>query len=464
MSGGGPRSGDGELRPRQRNRVIYGLREFLLRPLVVAGSLVALSVLASALDRNAQQWARPVYQAVAAVVPAETTTTLLSTVTPGMLTVISIIFFVLLMAVQHQSATYSPVVLDQFLRRKLNQTFFGIFVGLAVYCLLALALVPSGAILAGSLALLMTAALFVALLIFVYTTVDQIRPSSTVWMLQQLAIQARIGQQPLLARCRAQPQLTDAPVTEVTAGTTGYIVHIDGNLLARALQPVCDTTEVELHVVMGDHVVPGRLLAEVRGDDAAERDRLAEAVLDALTVGRMRDLDRDAAHAVDQLSSMAWSATAVSGDPEGARIAVEGLHSLLMNVRDHDNHHAAGDYGGPLPLVYRDPVTSKILDGLTSVIAASGQSGQHQTCSTVLMSLSRSLAQFDPHDQKVAFDRLQRVLPTVLTHVFTSEMERAFDSMQRAMQYTELSEGSRRMRQLKQQMQHQQQLATPDEE
>ncbi len=64
----------------------------------------------------------------------------------------------------------------------------------------------------------------------------------------------------------------------------------------------------------------------------------------------------------------------------------------------------------------------------------------------------------------MAFDRLQRVLPTVLSHVFTSEMERAFDSMQRAMQYTELSEGSRRMRQLKQQMQHQQQLATPGEE
>ncbi len=48
-----------------------------------------------------------------------------------------------------------------------------------------------------------------------------------------------------------------------------------------------------------------------------------------------------------------------------------------------------------------------------------------------------------------------------MTHVFTSEMERAFDSMQRAMQYTELSEGFRRMRQVKQQMRHQQRLATP---
>lgn len=451
------------LRPRHRNRVVYAFREFLLMPLLIVGGLVVLAVAASVLDRNAQHQAWPVYKAVAVVVPAETMTTLLSTVTPGLLTVVSIIFFVLLMAVQHQSATYSPVVLDQFLRRKVNKVFYGAFVGMTVYCLLVLALVPSGAILAGSLALLMTTALFVSLLVLVYSTVDQIRPSATVWMLQQLALRARAGQQPLLARCRAQPQLTDTPATEVTSEQSGHIVHIDGDVLARALRPVGDSAEIELHIAMGEHVVPGTLLAEVRGADRPERDRLADAVLNALTLGRMRDLDRDSAHAVDQLSSMAWSATAVSGDPEGARLAVETLRSLLVNVRVHDNRHAAGTYGGPLPLVYRDPVVVKILDGLTSVITASGQSGQHQTCSSVLMTLSWSLAQLDSDDQELAFDRLQRVLPTVLNHVFTTEMERAFDSLQHAMHDIKLSQGSQRIRQLKQQMRAQQAL-TPAEE
>jgi uncharacterized membrane protein len=381
-----------------------------------------------------------------------------------MLTVISIIFFVLLMAVQHQSATYSPVVLDQFLRRKLNQVFFGLFVGLTVYCLVALALVPSAAIISGTLALLLTAATLVCLLMFVYITVDQIRPSATVWMLQQLAVQARSGQQALLARCRTQPQLTDVPATEVTAGQAGYVAHINGDLLARALHPVRDTAEIELQVSMGDHVVPGGVLAAVRAEDEAERNRLAGAVLDALWLGRMPDLGRDAAHSVDHLSNMAWAATATSADPEGARITVETLHSLLVTFQKQESQHAAGSHGGPLPLVYNDPVIGKVLDGLTSVIAASGQSGQHQTCGAVVTVLSRALPQLEPDNQRIAFDRLQRVLPTALAHVFTFEMEHALNAMQHAMDETELPEGAKRIRQIKEQMQQNQRLADPADE
>lgn len=440
------------------------LREFLLWPSVVTGLLIVLAVIAAVLDRNAQHWAWPVYQAVATVVPAEATTTLLSTVTRGVLTVISIIFFVLLTAVQHQSSTYSPVVLDQFLRRKLNQVFFGLLVGLTVYCLLALALVPSGAIMAGTVALLLTAATLVSLLVFVYSTVDQIRPSATVWMLQQLAVQARAGQQPLLARCRARSQLSDLPTTEATAGRAGYVVHINGDLLARALYPVSDMAEIELQVSMGEHVVPGGVLAEVRAEDQAERNRLAGAVLDALWLGRMPDLGRDAAHSVDHLSNMASAATATSADPEGARITVEALHSLLITFQEQETQHSAGSYGGPLPLVYNDPVIGKVLDGLTSVIAASGQSGQHQTCGAVVTTLSRALPQLEPGNQRIAFDRLQRVLPTAVNHIFTIEMEHAFNAMQQAMHETELPEGAKRIRQIKEQMQQNQLLADPAEE
>ena len=461
MTGNDGRGGNPGARPRHRNRVTYALREFLLVPSVVTGVLIVLAVIASVLDRNAQHWAKPAYRAVATVVPAEATTTLLSTITPGLLTVISIIFFVLLMAVQHQSATYSPVVLDQFLRRRLNQVFFGVFVGLTVFCLLALALVPAGAIMAGTLALLLTAITLVCLLVFVYSTVDQIRPSATVWMLQQLAVQARKGQQPLLARCRAQAQLTDLPATEVTSGQAGYVVHINGDLLARALRPVSETAEIELQVSMGDHVVPGGLLAEVRAEDQAERNRLAGAVLDALWLGRMRDLGRDAAHSVDHLSNMAWAATATSADPEGAQITVETLHSLLVTFQEQESRHSAGAHGGQLPLVYKDPVIGKILDGLTSVIAASGQSGQHQTCGAVVTVLSRALPQLEADTQRIAFDRLQRVLPTALDHVFTSEIEHAFDAMQHAMHQTELPEGAQRIRQIKEQMRRNQRLDDP---
>ncbi len=432
--------------PRHRNRAEYAWQEFLVRPLAIVGIWVALAVAAILLDRHVEA-AR---LAVGVVVPQQASAMVLSTITPGMLTVVSIIFFVLIMAMQHQSTMYSPVVMDQFLRRRSNQYFFGMFVGLTVYCLLVLGLVPPDrTVVAGAVAMLLGAATFTGLLPFIYSAIDQLRPSSTVWMLQQLAMKARMKQQPLLARCRTYPQLRDAPGSPVTSARIGYIVKIDTDVLARALRWVSGNVEIEMRVAMGDHVVPGALLAEVRGGDGLERGLLVDAVLDAITLGRMRDIDRDAAQAVDNLGSMAWSATATSQDPEGARIATEALHSLLVVFQDQDLRFSADDYGGALPIVYRDGFVDQILDGLTSVIAASGQSGQHQTASTVMRLLCRAIGKLEPANQEIAVDRLQRVLSTTMNHVFTVEIENAFDAMHDALTSADQDEAARRIRQLK---------------
>lgn len=287
-------------RPRQRNRARYAFQEFLLLPLAIVGAGLILATGAIVLDRYAQSWGLAVQRSIAVLVPPQAASMLLSTVTTGLLTVISIIFFVMLMAVQHQPAIYSPVVLDQFLRRKINQTFFGMFIALTLYCLLALPLVPSGqAVVSGTLALVLITVTFGLLLMFIYSTVDQMRPSSVVWIIQHLALRARASQKRLLARCRTHPQLHDAPATEVISGRIGYLVHIDGDSLARSLNRAEDTVEIELLVAMGDHIVSGATVAVVRGHHAGERHRQGEAVLDALTLGRMRDIDRDAGHAVD---------------------------------------------------------------------------------------------------------------------------------------------------------------------
>lgn len=461
VDGGG--TGRRRGRPRHRNRAQYAFQEFLSLPLLITGVGIVLAVGGIVLDRRAGPWSQAVRGSLAVVVPPQSSATLLSTVTPGLLTVISIIFFVMLMAVQHQSAKYSPVVLDQFLRRRINQTFYGMFIGLTVYCLLVLALVPEGqAIVSGTLALLLSVVTFVLLLLFVYTTVDQMRPSSVVWTIQHLALRARAGQQPLLARCRTRPQLADVPSTEVLAQRIGYLVHIDGKTLAKALDRVEGAVEVELLVSMGDHVVGGGLLAEVRGGTIEQRRQLAETVLDALILGRMRDIDRDAGHAVDQLASMAWSATAVAGDLEGARVSVETLHSLLTAFHGPDTHPAADSYGGVLPLVYKDQVTDKIIDGLTGVIAASGISGQHQTCSDVLIALSRALPQLERENQQLVVNRLQRVLPTMMQHVFTIELENGFDLLRQSMHNTGLYDGARRVGQIKEQLHRTHRLDSPD--
>ncbi|TCP42646.1 putative membrane protein [Tamaricihabitans halophyticus] len=450
------------MRPRQRARVTHALQEFLFLPTLVAAGCLVIGVGTVILDRGAGSWGHTARESFAALAPPEAASSFVSTVTPGLLTVISIIFFVLLMAVQHQSSTYSPAVLDQFLRRKTNQVFFGLFVGLTTCSLLSLGLLPQGkAVVSGTAVAAMTIVTLFSLLVFAYSTVDQMRPSATVWMLEKLAVDARASQQPLLARCRSEPLRTDLPAREVRSECVGYVVGIDHGLLATAIQPVRHAVEIELHAGMGEHVVPGTVVATVRAESATERDWFADTVLSSLRLGRMRDVDHDAAHVVDQLSSIAWAATAVSGDPEGARIAVEALHSLLVSFARDDERHSAGIHGGPLPLVYNERMNGRIVDGLTSVIAASGQSGQHQTCSAVLLVLARAMPHLPEPAQHLVADRLQRVLYTSLGQVYTYQMEQAFEAIHGAMRAAGRPDNAQRVRELEAELFENRRLATP---
>ena len=56
------------------------------------------------------------------------------------MTVASITISLLLLALQQSAANMTTQILDQFLRRRINQAYFGFFVGLALYSLVTLTL------------------------------------------------------------------------------------------------------------------------------------------------------------------------------------------------------------------------------------------------------------------------------------------------------------------------------------
>lgn len=451
---------------RYRGAVWTAFREFLTRPLVLTGCAVVLAAVTLVHDRGVVPWGKTVAGALSAVLPSQAIGTFLSTVTPGVLTVISIIFFVALMCVQHQSSKYSPVVLDQFMRRRINQVFFGTFVGLTIYCLIVLGFVSqSQAVLSGTVALVLSIVTVVLLLVFVYITFDQMRPSSTSWVLQNMALRGRALQAPLLRCSRAESQLRDAPATNAAATGLGYVVDIDGEKLEAALrraQREMNEVEVELWVGMGAHVVPGSLVAQIRGRGAEQRDRLARRVLQSFTIAGVRDIDRDPAQVVNHLSSMAWSG-AVSGDVEGARLAVEGLEGVLMLFRG-ELVGAEDDVerGSELPLVYADTVDDKIIDGVVNVITASSLSGQHQSAADTLIIVAHLLPNLSAETRALLLSRLERVLPAVSRHWFTVELEDGFARLRQAMHDAGASQFARRLEQIEENLREQHQLASPD--
>lgn len=448
------------LRSRKRRR--QALQEFLKLPLLVVVAWLVCAGLVVAFDRGLLGGRQPVADTLEAVITPQATTALLTSIVPGLITLNSIVFFVLVMAVQHQSSSYSPVVFDQFLRRRGNQAFFGVLVGETMYSVIVLTLIPTGhSEMSGTVTLAGIVVTLIMLLAFIYSTVDQMRPSAIVWMIQRLALEARACQQPLLARCRTTPQLTDVPEIPVRSDAPGYIVDIDGRRLDRALSALPDDAEVEIEFrkVMGDHLVPGGVIAYVRAAEQETREYLADELGAALTTGRMPDVDRDAAHAVDQLGNIAWSA-ASSRDPEGARVAVRTLHSLLAHWGEQP-HPDPEQYGGTLPVVYTDRIVRKILDALTGVIAAARPTSQHQTYSYALRGLAEVLPRLDPDDQRAAVDRLHRVLSMAAQQLFTQEVEGAFNQVQEALDAVGLESDRDRVAEIKAELVQQHRLAQP---
>ncbi|MDQ3518913.1 MAG: DUF2254 domain-containing protein, partial [Gemmatimonadota bacterium] len=68
-----------------------------------------------------------------AFIDAETTSNLLAAIAAGIITVTSITISLLLLAVQQGAGSMTTAVFDQFMRRRVNQTYFGFFIGLALY-------------------------------------------------------------------------------------------------------------------------------------------------------------------------------------------------------------------------------------------------------------------------------------------------------------------------------------------
>jgi uncharacterized membrane protein len=411
-------------RPRQRNRLQWGLVEFLGAPLLVVLGFAVLAGLAIAADRASAPWLASLRAPVSAAFPPSAIATSLQTIAPGLLTTVSIIFFVMVMALQQQAGKFTSGVLDQFMQRRLNQGFFGFYVGLTVYVVAVLTMVPSQQmVLSAAIALVLIVVAVILLLVFIYNTFDQMRPSSSASLIEHLALRARARQRPLLARCYQQPRLTGTEVTRVTTVWSGYVVGIDIDALAAAIAAARGPVEIEFEVALGAHLVPGDTLAKVRGRNREDREQLATAVLGALTVGRMRNVGRDAGHSVDQLGAMAWAASSAQQDPEGASVAVGALHSLLACWNDDQPEPA--EYGGVLPIVYSDKVVEKVLDALTAIIVATGQSGQHQTCAEVLAIFAEVLPRLSPGYQRALVDDIGRVISTATAHVLTGRMEQA---------------------------------------
>lgn len=184
--------------------------EFLWLPTAVIFGFLLLAVGAYLLDRTRVDQLEPVRSFLRTHIftDAQATSELLGTIAGGIMTVTSVTISLLLLALQQSASAMTTEIFDQFLRRRHNQLYFGFFVGLTLYSLITLATVnqPFNPVFGASLAFLLTIAALYLLLVLLYTTINQMRPSEIIQTVRQHTLAARHHQLGLIWRTRRQPQ------------------------------------------------------------------------------------------------------------------------------------------------------------------------------------------------------------------------------------------------------------------
>ena len=308
------------------------------------------------------------------VVGPDAATSALQGIATGLVTVTSITFSVLLLAVQQTASNLSPVVFDQFIRRRSNQAFLGFFVGLALFAYVVMAAVQKDTppILGATVATGMTVVALVILLVLVYSTVAQMRPTSVIRAIHDRALAARHEEDALVARTLRTSRSPHEVAVLARVDVTGYVTRVDPDLLGRAVQEAGDA-EVRLHVTTGDHVCLGDVVVSVRAVDADRAETLATRVAAALTISTQRDLAHDPTTGVDELGTIAWSSGSTSKqNPEVARQALHALEDLAVRWLPEETPGSSA----PLPVVYPDNDTDRLVDVLYSLLVVAQESHQ----------------------------------------------------------------------------------------
>jgi len=389
-----PNAGGDTAALRARRRIRLALREFAAVPLLIIGLFLMLAVASILIDHSHVGLLMAMRHGLEHFVGQQAATNTLQAIATGLVTVTSITFSVLLLAVQQTASTLSPMVFDQFMRRRSNQVFFGFFLGLTLYAFVVLVAVQKNTppVLGAALATLLTLGALICLLMLVYSTVDQMRPANVLRQIHDRALLGRRHETDLIRNTRRDEQSPHPVSATYRARATGYVVGIDLSRIAAALRQI-PKAEIRLWIPLGHPVAFGDRVATVRDDDPADARRLADEVRAAILIGREPDVDMEASTGIAEIGNIAWtSASTAKQNPEIAMRALHVLRDLVARFLDE---------GPPRPsrralaVVYPDTDLDQALDVLYAVLGAAHESQQHMTAAAVVATYRELLEQAD---------------------------------------------------------------------
>ena len=364
---------------------------------------------------------------------SKATSELLGTIAGGIITVTSIIISLLLVALQQSAASLTHQVFDQFLRRRVNQFYFGFFVGLSLFALVTLATVTESfnPVFGASLAFLFTMAGLYILILLLYTTINQMRPAVIIEAIHGHTLAARQCLLPLILKTRRSPRaggLIDRPVR---AQRHGFVTGIEIDAIGAAARTLRGEVEVVLKVSMGSFVAFEDVIAEIKARTVEEATKLGKTVQGAVHFENQRDLAVDPAYGIEQMEMIAWtSISTAKSDPAPGLLIIRNLRDVLAHWSAEDDENPEEE---PLPVVYTDNVFSQLMDAFETLAVVASESMQHQSFAEVLYTFAIMFERLRPEQQRRAEDLILRILPAMGDLVLTAELDSALTALARAL-------------------------------
>ena len=396
--------------------------EFLTIPTLVIAGFLMLALIVHFIDASgaaASKWGGLFND-------PQATRDFLSVIAGGIITVTTMTFSLLLIAVQQGAAALTSLVLDQFLRRKVNQFYFGFFVGLALFSLIMLASVnPShqpalGVALAGVL----TAAALYMLIFLIYSTINQMRPVVILRSIHGHTLLARKNQSDLLRRTRRSPRLHGEPAALVAADSNGFMTRLDTPAIAKAVAG--SSTEVVILTSIGDYVTFGDPVAEIRAAPGQDVSALAAVIRKAVDVEEQRDLDGDPAFGIEQIVTIGWTTISTAkANPDPGLLAIFDLRDLLARWVQSDEAFGPGAESGGDPaaqVVYSDNLANEVMKGFESLVVVASESMQHQCAAECYRTFASQFHRLPPFLQQRTADIVLRSLAGLGEHIPTSDL------------------------------------------
>lgn len=442
-----------------RDEVRRAFTSFLAVPSLIIVGFLLLALTSYKIDRGDFFWSEPLLDFMRARFFGDSKATgdLLGSIATSLTTVTSLSFALLLLGVQQTGGALTHQVIDQFLRRRINQIYFGFFVGLALYALVILATVkPSYNPVAGaSLALALMGVALYLLLLLLYTTINQIRPVTVVEAIHDHTLRARQAQLPLLARTRRASRFSGAVSVPVAVQKDGFVVALDLEKLGQACAAARGEVEVVLEVSIGSFVAFGETIAQVKAASPEDAAAVAARVAAAVRLERQRRLEGDPGYGIEQLLTIAWtSVSTAKSNPAPGLLVIRNLRDLLSRWVCAPDNAAQDDaeQAGALPLVYHDDVLDDIMDALESIAVVSSESMQHQSWAEVARTFALIFDRLPAPQQERAEDVIRRLLSCLGDFVCTADLDAALSRLARVLEAAARFETAREVRAAQTQM------------